>query len=115
MARRVVPQEGSRVRQIADPVGLGAVVKTERLRRGASQEEFGALVGLTRQMVRLIEAGDPGIAVGTVLRVLADVGIRLVAIPTAPDSINDSTRQREFGQANELLRAVALAERGMEP
>lgn len=115
MARRVVPKEGSKVRQIADPLGLGAVVKAERLRRGASQEEFGALVGLTRQRVRLIEAGDPGIAVGTILRVLADVGIRLVAIPTVPERINDIARQREFSRANDLLRAIALTERGLEP
>ena len=114
MARRVVPQKSSRVRQIADPIGLGAVVKAERLRRGASQEEFGALVGLTRQMVSLIEAGEPGVAVGTALRVLADVGIRLVAVPVAPDGVDDGTRQREFAQANELLRVVALAERGIE-
>ena len=115
MARRVVPQEGSRVRQVVDPVGLGAVVKAERLRRGVSQEEFGAVVGLTRQMVRLIEAGEPGIAVGTVLRVVADVGIRLVAIPIAPDGINDSPGKREFALANELLRAVVSTGRGMEP
>lgn len=111
MARKVVQQERTRVRQIADAVGLGEVLKTERLRRGVSQEEFGALLGLTRQKIRLIEAGDPGVAVGTVLRALADVGIRLIAVPAASGSFASGAAQQEFEQAHELLRAVAMAER----
>ncbi|MFL5287595.1 MAG: helix-turn-helix transcriptional regulator [Rhodopila sp.] len=110
MARRVVQKDEVRVRQVVDAEDLGAMLKAERIRRGASQDELGALVGLTRQKIQQIEAGHPGIAVSTVLRVLADLGIQIIAVPVRPpdDTMADEATRQLFDQADELLRQPEL-------
>ena len=106
MARRVVPKEQASVREIGVLSDLGGVLKAERLRRGISQEEMGVLVGLTRQKVQQLEAGVYGVAVGTALRVLTDLGVRLLAVPSKPaeKADGDAATHALFDRAEELLR-----------
>lgn len=73
------PDQPRRVTGMAD---VGALLLAERLRRGLSQAEMAALLGLTRQKVQLLEAGQAGVAAETVLRVLADLGVIVLAIPS---------------------------------
>ncbi len=113
MARRVVLKEQASVREICVLADLGGVLKAERLRRGISQDEMGTLVGLTRQKVQQLEAGVYGVAVGTALRVLTDLGVRLLAIPSRPaeKADGDAAAHALFGQAEELLRKSDLVRR----
>jgi transcriptional regulator with XRE-family HTH domain len=110
MARRVLPKEQASVREIGVLADLGGVLKAERLRRGISQDEMGALVGLTRQKVQQLEAGVYGVAVGTALRVLTDLGVRLLAVPSKPaeKADGDATAHALFDRAEELLRQTDL-------
>jgi transcriptional regulator with XRE-family HTH domain len=80
--RRVVARDDSAVRLIVSADDVGKVLRAERLRRGLSQETLGALIGETRQKVQLIEAGSHGVAVGAVMRALADLGVALIAVPS---------------------------------
>ncbi len=65
-----------RVRTMAD---VGVFLRAERALRGLNQSDMAIRLGTTRQQLAALEAGDEGVAVGTVLRLLADLGVRLVA------------------------------------
>ena len=110
MARRVVPKQLSFVRRVADSCDLGEVLRAERIRRGLSQEALGTLIGETRQKVQQLEAGAAGVAAGTVLRALGDLGVALVAIPQRPvgsrPGHGEDAASRTFDCTDELLRQL---------
>lgn len=114
MGRRVVAKDHVRVCRVSGPVDLGEVLRAERLRRGMSQETFGALLGLTRQKVQQIEAGAGGVALGTTLRALADLGVALVAIPPRSVALERSPAafDEPFQRAEDLLRALDFPSSG---
>jgi transcriptional regulator with XRE-family HTH domain len=74
----------------------GALLLAERHRRSMNQTQMAALLGLTRQKVALLEAGQPGVAADTLLRILADLGVTALAVPSGAPA---ETRQ----QAERLL------------
>ena len=55
--------------------GLGQRVKTARVRRGLSTEEFARGCGIGRRSLYRIETGEPGVALGTFLLVLWKLGL----------------------------------------
>ncbi|MBY0331761.1 MAG: helix-turn-helix domain-containing protein [Acetobacteraceae bacterium] len=72
---------------------VGRLLRAERARRGLNQTDLGALLGLTRQKVQLIEAGQPGVAADTVLRALADLGVLVLAVPPNAGPALDAARR----------------------
>ena len=68
-------------------VEIGALLRAERASRGLSQADMAARLGVSRQMLVSLEAGAEGTAAGTLLRILTDLGIVLIALParTAAD------------------------------
>jgi DNA-binding XRE family transcriptional regulator len=55
--------------------GLGQRVKTARVRRGLSAQEFARVCGIGRRSLYRLETGDPGVALGTFLSVLWQLGL----------------------------------------
>lgn len=55
--------------------GLGQRVRTARVRRGLSTEDFAQDCGIGRRSLYRIETGDPGVALGTFLTVLWKLGL----------------------------------------
>lgn len=55
--------------------GLGLRVRTARVRRGLSTENFAQECGIGRRTLYRIEMGDPGVALGTFLAVLWKLGL----------------------------------------
>jgi transcriptional regulator with XRE-family HTH domain len=55
--------------------GLGQRVKTARVRRGLSTEQFARACGIGRRSLYRIETGEPGVALGTFLLVLWTLGL----------------------------------------
>jgi transcriptional regulator with XRE-family HTH domain len=55
--------------------GLGHRVKTARVRRGMSTEEFAKACGMGRRSLYRIETGEPGVALGAFLNVLWKLGL----------------------------------------
>lgn len=55
--------------------GLGQRVKTARVRRGLSTQEFARDCGIGRRSLYRIETGEPGVALGTFLSVLWKLGL----------------------------------------
>ncbi|WP_159875686.1 helix-turn-helix domain-containing protein [Aquitalea denitrificans] len=56
-------------------VGLGQRVRTARVRRGFSTENFARECGIGRRSLYRIEMGDSGVALGTFLAVLWKLGL----------------------------------------
>ena len=54
---------------------LGQRVRTARVRRGLSTENFAQECGIGRRSLYRIETGDPGVALGTFLAVLWKLGL----------------------------------------
>lgn len=72
--RQLLLQLGDRLRQLRVAHGLGTVEMAER-------------VGVTRNTLRNVEAGDPGTAIGTYLRVMSVLGVSGELALLAGDSL----------------------------
>ncbi len=69
--------------RLTDAAEVGALLRLERSARGLTQAEMAARLGLSRQMLLALERGAEGAATGTVLRLLADLGVVVLALPAA--------------------------------
>lgn len=58
-------------------------VKRCRLQKNWSESELGSRVGVSRGVIQRIEAGDPGVAFGTVIEVCALFEIEIFGSPEA--------------------------------
>jgi transcriptional regulator with XRE-family HTH domain len=72
--RQLLLQLGDRLRRLRQAQGLGTVEMAER-------------VGVTRNTLRNVEAGDPGTAIGTYLRVMSVLGVSGELALLAGDSL----------------------------
>jgi y4mF family transcriptional regulator len=64
--------------RVRTPIDIGLTVRRRRRERGLNQRNFAAQLGVTRRWVMDLEKGRPGAALGTVLRALDLLGLRLV-------------------------------------
>jgi DNA-binding XRE family transcriptional regulator len=71
----------SQAHRLTNTAETGALLRAERAARGLSQAEMAARLGISRQTLVGLEAGAEGTAAGTLLRILADLGIVLIAFP----------------------------------
>jgi len=84
--------QGKRISaDIPEPVlhsiqALGAAAKQARVAAGEGQSAAAARLGVHVQTIGRIEAGEPGVAVGHVLGLLALYGISVVAQPARGDA-----------------------------
>lgn len=60
---------------------LGALVRHHRVERGMTLTDLVALSGVSRRTLAGLEAGSAGVRVGSVLNVLAALGVHLEAKP----------------------------------
>ncbi len=66
---------------------MGAAAKQARLAAGEGQAAAAARLGVHVQTIARIEAGEPGVAIGHVLGLLALYGTSVALLaPTAPDA-----------------------------
>jgi len=65
--------------QIASTAQLGELVRKQRKSIGLTQVEAAGLCGVGERFLRELEHGKPGLEIGRVLKVLASLGIELVA------------------------------------
>lgn len=62
-------------------VEIGSLLRAERASRGLSQADMATRLGISRQTLVVLEGGAEGIGAGTLLRILTDLGIVLIALP----------------------------------
>ena len=60
---------------------IGAAIRTRRKRIGMTQQDVAEIAGLQRQTISRVEAGNNAVAVATVARVAAVVGLDLLVTP----------------------------------
>lgn len=69
------------------PTELGALLRTQRLAQGVSQEHLAARIGVSRQTVIALEAGRV-VQGTTLLAVLAAIGLTIAPDPRAERGIS---------------------------
>jgi HTH-type transcriptional regulator/antitoxin HipB len=62
---------------------VAALLRAERGARGLTQAEMAMRLGISRQALSALEGGAEGASAGTVLRILADLGVTVLALPAA--------------------------------
>lgn len=65
------------------PKQLGALLRRERKARGLSQSTLAEHIGLRQATISKLEAGEPGTRIGTLLDVIAALGLNLTVEPRA--------------------------------
>ena len=70
-----------RAHRLSGMVEVGVLLRAERAVRGLSQASMAARLGMSRQQLVALEGGAEGVAAGTLLRILADLGILVLALP----------------------------------
>ena len=70
-----------RIHRLTSVAAVGTLLRAERAARGLSQAEMSARLGVGRQQLIALERGAEGVAAGTLLRILADLGIAVLALP----------------------------------
>jgi HTH-type transcriptional regulator / antitoxin HipB len=73
------------------PRQLGAIVQSERLRLGLTQTDLADLTGTQQKTISAIENGSEGTKLGTLLSVIARLGLDMQIVPRrrAGKSIED--------------------------
>jgi DNA-binding XRE family transcriptional regulator len=72
-----------RAHRLTDAAEVGALLRLERSARGLTQAEMAARLGLSRQLLLALERGAEGAGIGLILRLLADLGVVVLAFPPA--------------------------------
>lgn len=62
---------------ISDPDALGRIIRTRRLDAGLTQSELADAAGTSLRLVSEIERGKPNARVGSVLKILQQLGLEL--------------------------------------
>ncbi len=62
---------------------VGHLLRSERAARGLTQAEMAARLGISRQHLVALEGGAEGARAGAVLRILAELGVVVLALPEA--------------------------------
>ncbi len=67
--------------RLTDMTEVGRLLRAERAARGLTQADMAARLGISRQHLVALEGGAEGAAAGTVLRLLAELGVVVLALP----------------------------------
>lgn len=67
--------------KINSPETLGSALRSERKRKGLTQEKVGQSVAMEQYTVSRLEKGNPQMEIGTLFRVLAALDLELVIRP----------------------------------
>lgn len=73
------------------PSQLGAIIRSERLRRGMTQAELASLTGTQQKTISAIETGSAGTKLDTLLGVIARLALDIQIVPRqrGGDAIED--------------------------
>lgn len=63
------------------PSQLGAIIQSERVRRGMTQSELANIAGTQQKTISAIENGREGTKLDTLLSVIASLGLDMQIVP----------------------------------
>lgn len=89
---------------------LGQLVRKARIERQMSTLDLAERTGISRGLLRRIEAGDPGCAIGTVFEVAAVVGVRLFGAEQASISREIESNREVLALLPQSIRAPRTKE-----
>lgn len=87
---------------------LGRTIRLARLRRRLSQSDFAERMGVSRSSYCLLEAGDPRVSMGSLLKALSVFGYtdrfaELLAADPIGDDIEQSEGRRRAGRRTDVV------------
>lgn len=85
---------------------LGQRIRTARIRRRMSQDELAAASGIGRRTLYRIEAGEPGIALGTLMSVLWKLGLLGSVSGVANPDVDEHGKILEAARRPQRVRAT---------
>ena len=65
--------------------GIGAAIRARRKQLGMTQQDLAEIVGLQRQTISRVEAGNGAVTIATVARIADVVGLDLIVVPRYSD------------------------------
>lgn len=87
---------------------FGALIRRERLARRWSQADLGERLGVSRQTLVKVEAGDRGVAIGTYFEAAVLVGVPLLGDDAERQAINARTISAEVALLPSRVREGAV-------
>ncbi|WP_306027951.1 helix-turn-helix domain-containing protein [Stappia sp. MMSF_3263] len=79
------------------PKQIGSVLRRARKKRGMSQADLGSRAGLRQGTVSLIENGNPGVRIETLLAVLAALDLEFRIEPRGAGGASDADLEDLLG------------------
>ncbi len=89
---------------------IGSVIRRERTRRGMTQEDLGAMVGVGKARISKIESGK-GLTVATVVRVMDSLGLSASVAPSKPGHVDKRMVGYIIAAINEFSKTYGLTTR----
>ena len=63
--------------RVSSATEIGEIIRALRKRAGIRQDDMAAIVGRSHVNLRDVEKGKPSVAIGTVLQLLDELGVRV--------------------------------------
>ncbi|MHA7834038.1 MAG: helix-turn-helix domain-containing protein [Algiphilus sp.] len=95
-------------RLIRTSTDIGRLVREARLRQGLTQSEVAGALGVTQKWISNVEGGKDTAPIGSVLRLLAALGVSLTATHTS-DHDTEADMPAEAGATNAASSVVGNA------
>ncbi len=91
--RRVVPAAFPADPLLREPAEFGAALRAARTRSGLTLVDAALSLGISKQTLHDLERGKPTVAIGTALRVAAQLGVSLFMAPAeVRERVRDAVR-----------------------
>lgn len=75
---------------------LATAIRAGRLRRGWTVRQLAERVGVSHATITAVEAGRPGVAIGTVLEAATLVGVPLFSVSDAERTVHGALKRAEL-------------------
>jgi transcriptional regulator with XRE-family HTH domain len=87
---------------------FGMLIKHARISRNLTAKALGEKIGVSRQTIRCMEAGDPQVRVGTYFQASALLGVRLFNAELPTLELYLSSKRNELTLLSNVRTAAAL-------
>ena len=98
--------------QVRTAKDLGAAIKQARIRRGLTQTELASKLGIDQARISAIEHGATGVAVSSIMRILAALDSM---ITITDETTGSGPRRRAAKKDRESVDLDAIANTGLGP
>lgn len=89
--RRVVPTPFPATPEVMSAADLGQAVRASRTQSGVTLQQAALSLGVSKQTLQALEAGETGVSLGLALKIAQGLGVAIFAVP--PKQVQRARRQ----------------------